>query len=112
MKTFGELPLDFDSLTRKHDTIEFYFRFNDRGTPIWAFDLKDHLPLMNGIAFDLRTSKKLYLISTDNYTVKEKGPTSRFEYSLQPKVIKYIDSNWAALDPCFRLLAEKLYKRL
>jgi|GEM_PF-2244276 hypothetical protein len=111
IKTFGQLPLNFDSLTRKHDTVEFYFRFNDLGTPIWAFDLKDHLALMNGVAFDLRTGEKLYLISTANYTVNERGPRSRFEYLLQPKVIKYIDSNWAALDPCFRLLAEKLYKR-
>jgi hypothetical protein len=112
MKTFGQLPLDFDSLMRKHDTIEFYFRFHDRGTPIWAFNLKDHLPLINGVAFDVQTWKKLYLISSANYTTSETGPNSRFQYPMQPNVARYIDSNWAALDPCFRQLAEKLHKRL
>jgi hypothetical protein len=110
-RTFGQLPLWFDSLRQKHDTIEFYFRFRDKDTPIWAFDLKDRPLLMNGVAFDQKTGKKLYLISTANYSQNENGTTSRFEYLLQPEVVKYIDSNWAVLDPCFRFLANKLYKR-
>lgn len=107
--TFGQLPLGFDSMQVKHDTIEFYFRFRDHGVPVWGPRLRDNALVMDGVAFNL-TGKKLYLMSSANYVERDSGSTTRFTNPLQPEIVKYIDSNWTKLDPCFRLLAEKLYR--
>ena len=106
-RSFGMLPMLFDTFIRKSDTVELYFKFLDGKEAIIPFDLKDYVHLKNGVGYNMKTGEKLYLISPDNYTINQKGKTSRFENPLQPEVIKYIDDNWNKLDTCFKLLAKE-----
>ena len=106
-KTFGLVPLIFDSCVIKSDTIEFIFDFVDGTDTVRATELREYVYIKNGIAYNVKSKKKLYLISLNNYTLIEKGETSRFEVPLQPEVKKYIDSNWNKIDPCFKILAAK-----
>ncbi len=106
-KSFGMLPLIFERSVTKSDTVEFFFNFVDGRDTIMPPMLKKYVYMKNGVAFSLATGEKLYLISPNNYTVQEKGATTRFENPLQPEVIKYIKENLNRLDPCFRQLVEK-----
>jgi hypothetical protein len=106
-RTFGLVPLKFDSCVIKSDTIEFIFDFVDGNDTVKATELREYVHIKNGVGYNVKTKKKLYLISLNNYTLTEKGRTSRFENPLQPEVNKYIDSNWNRIDPCFKILVEK-----
>jgi hypothetical protein len=106
-RSFGMLPIDFDTLLKKSDTIEFYFNYMDRREIVTPTTLRYYIPLMNGVGYKYPTGEKLYLISRNNYVVKQKGIATRFEDPLQPEVVKYIDSNWSELPSDFRLLAER-----
>ena len=106
-RSFGMLPINFDTLLKKSDTIEFYFNYMDGREIVTPTTLKYYIPLKNGVGYNYATGEKLYLISRNNYIVKQKGIATRFEDPLQPEVVKYIDSNWSELAPEFKLLAEK-----
>ncbi len=106
-KSFGLLSLKFDTLVVKDDTLDFYFRYFDNLKPIFAFDLDPYVFFKRAVGFNKKTGEKLYMIGSENYLVKEVGRFSRFENPLQFDVIRYIDSNWNKLDPCFRNFAEQ-----
>ena len=105
--TFGELPLIFDNLNFKHDTIEVNFNFIDGTEPILTSMTKDNKELSSGVGFDIKARKKIYMLSPNGFSTFEKGSTTRYENPLQPEVLAYIKNNWDKLDNCFRDLAEQ-----
>jgi hypothetical protein len=69
--------------------------------------MRDDRQLATGVGFDVKTRKKIYIISS-NTTITYKGDSkSRYENPMQPEVIKYIKENWYKLNECFRELAEQ-----
>lgn len=106
-KTFGELYLKFDNLVNKHDTLDLIFNFIDNGEPILSSMMRDDRQLATGVGFDVKSKRRIYLISS-NVNITYKGnPKSRYENPLQPEVLAYIKNNWDKLDPCFKALAEQ-----
>jgi hypothetical protein len=104
-KPFGELGLKFNHLFVKNDTAALIFNFVDKGEAVLPSMMREYTPLATGVGFNVKTKKKLYIISS-NTTITYKGnPTSRYENPQQPEVIKYIKENWERLDNCFRELA-------
>jgi hypothetical protein len=104
-KPFGELELKFDNLAIKSDTLALIFDFMYKGQPVLPGMMRDDKQLATGVGFDVKTKKKIYIISS-NTTISHKGnPKSRYENPLQPEVIKYIIENWDKLNECFRELA-------
>lgn len=106
-RPFGELELKFDNLFIKNDTAAFIFNFLDKGKPILTSMMRDHRQLTTGVGFDVKTRKRIYLISTYTTITYKVDPKSRFENPLQPEVITYIKANWEKLDNCFRELAKQ-----
>jgi hypothetical protein len=104
---FGELELKFDNVDIKNDTLALFFNFMDKGQPILPSMTRDYTQLANGVGYDLKTRKKIYLISSNTTITYKNNPTSRYENPLQPEVIKYIKGNWQKLNNCFRKLAEQ-----
>jgi hypothetical protein len=106
-KPFGELELKFDYLDIKNDTLALFFSFMDKGQSILPSMMRDYKQLATGVGFDVKTKKKIYIISS-NTTITHKGNSkSRYENPLQPEVIKYIKENCGKLNECFRELAEQ-----
>lgn len=103
--TFGELPLVFDNLNFKHDTIEMNFNFMDGGEPILTSMTKDNKELSTGVGFDIKARKKIYMLSPNGFSTVEEGSTTRYENPLQPEVLAYIKDNLNKLDSCFKELA-------
>jgi hypothetical protein len=105
-KTFGALSINLDSVHLRHDTAEYLFHFFDGDKKIRDNDLALDVRMMNGVAFDTLSGKKLYMISLSNYSESVKGGANRFENALQPDIVQYIQSQWVNLDTCFRWLAQ------
>ena len=107
--TFGELPLKFNNLTLKHDTVELNFDFIDEFEryPILPSMTRNSTQLLSGVAFNMKTREKLYMVSPGGFSTIIKGGANRFENPLQPEVLAYIKSNWNKLDSCFKELAER-----
>jgi len=105
--TFGEIELKFDELHFRHDTIEINFHFFDGKEIILPSMSRNYQELSTGAAFDMKTGKKLYMISPNNYHSTIQGSINRFETPLTPEVALYIKNNWNKLNECFRELAER-----
>lgn len=105
--TFGELPLKFDNLTFKHDTLELSFNFMDKQQSILPSMTRDTKELNTGVGFDIKTRAKIYMLSPNGYSSTIRGGANRYENPLQPEVLTYIKSNWNKLDSCFKELAER-----
>jgi hypothetical protein len=106
-KPFGELELRFDDLFIRNDTLALIFNFMDKEEPILPSMTREYQQLETGVGFDVKTRKKIYMISS-NMTVTYKGnPKSRYENPLQPEVLAYIKSDWDKLDACFKALVER-----
>jgi hypothetical protein len=105
--TFGELPLSFDNLILKHDTIELNFSFLDNLQPILPSMTRDNKELNTGIAFNLKTKRKIYMLSPNGYSAIVYGGNNRYENPVQLEVLAYMKNNWNKLDTCFRELAQQ-----
>ena len=104
-RPFGEVQLKFYHLAIKNDTIALIFSFIDKGEPILPSMTRDYKQLATGVGFDIKTRKKIYIISS-NTTITSKGdPKSRYEHPMQPELINYIQDNWDKLNSCFKELA-------
>jgi hypothetical protein len=105
--TFGELPLRFENLAFKHDTLELNFYFMDHQQPILPSMTRDGKDLSTGVGFSLANRVKIYILSPNGYSTIEKGSATRYENPLQPEVLSYIKNNWGKLDSCFKELAAR-----
>jgi hypothetical protein len=105
--TFGELPLDFDNLVIKHDTLEVNFYFMDKGQPILPSMTRDVKGLLTGVGFDMKTKEKIYMLSPNGYSYFAKGDDNRYENPLQSGVLNYIKNNRYKLNNCFKELATR-----
>lgn len=65
----------------------------DNGQPILPSMTRDYKQLATGVGFDVKTKKKIYIISSNTTITYNGNPTSRYENPLQPEVIKYIKEN-------------------
>lgn len=106
-KPFGELELRFDNLVIKNDTAALIFNFMDNGHPILPSMMRDYRQLATGVGFDIKTRKKIYIISSNTSITHKGNPKSRYENPLQPEVLSYIKKNWEKLNGCFRELAKQ-----
>lgn len=106
-KSFGEIELKFDDLIIKNDTVTFGFNFMDKGRAIIPGMTRNDQQLATGVGFNLKTRKKIFIVSSNVTITFKNNPTSRYENPLQPEVIKYIKDNWDKLNDCFRELAER-----
>ena len=104
--TFGELPLRFDNLIFKHDTLEMNFNFIDKQEAILPSMSRIYKELVTGVGFDIKSRKKIYMLSPNGFSAIDKGSTTRYENPLQPEVLGYIKSNWSKLDSCFKELVD------
>lgn len=106
---FGELPLRFNSLVLKQDTVELSFDFIDESEnyPILPSMTRNAKELSTGVGFNVKTRTKIYMLSPNGYSSTIKGGPNRYEDPLQPDVLIYIKDNWSKLDGCFRKLAEQ-----
>lgn len=104
---FGELPLKFKYLTLRRDTLEIIFDFIDESEPypILSSMTRDNKQLVTSVGFNMKDKKRIYMGTTQWFSVVEKGSTTRYENPLQPEVLNYIKGNWNELDSCFRELA-------
>lgn len=105
--SFGELPLRFDNLFIKNDTVSLLFNFMDKEQIILPSMTRDYKQLATGVGFNFKAKKKIYIISSNTTITSKNNPTSRYENPMQPEVIKYIKDNWDKLNDCFRELAER-----
>jgi hypothetical protein len=103
--SFGELPLKFDNITVKSDTVELNFIFLDNQQSILPSMTRNNKDLSTGVAFNMNTKGKMYMLSSNGYSTVVSGGNNRFENSLQPAVLTYIKNNWSKLDNCFKELA-------
>lgn len=107
--TFGELPLKFNNLSFRKDTLEINFDFIDEYEhyPILPSMTRDNKQFLSGVGFDMKTRKRVYMLSPSGFSTVEKGNTTRYENPLQPEIVAYIKNNWNKLDSCFKELARK-----
>ena len=107
--TFGELPLKFNNLALRQDTLEINFDFIDENEPypILPSMTRDNKQLVTGVGFDIKTKKRIYMGTTRWFTVVHKGGETRYENPLQSEVLAYIKNNWNKLDSCFKELAKR-----
>lgn len=103
--TFGELPLKFDNLVIRHDTLDMNFSFMDKQEPILFSMNRSYKSIIAGVGFNMKTKSKIYMIFPGG-NVTYKGGFNRYENPMQPEVIKYVKENWNKLDGCFRELAK------
>ncbi len=104
---FGELPLNFFDCILRGDTLEISFTFMDNKQPILSSMTRDFAELCTGVGFNIKTKKKIYMLSLNGFSTTIKSGTDRYNNPLQPEVLAYIKSNWDKLNPCFRTLAEQ-----
>ncbi len=104
---FGELPLKFDNLTLKNDTVELSFNFLDNQQSILPSMTRDNKELSTGVAFNIKTKRKIYMLSPSGFSTTVNGGNNRYENPLQPEVLTYIKNNWSKLDACFKELAQQ-----
>jgi hypothetical protein len=104
---FGQMSLNFRKLVVKRDTLELNFEFMDKLQPVLSSMTKDNKEMITGVAFNIKTKRKIYMFSPNGFSITTKGGDNRFENPLQPEVISYIKNNWNKLDNCFRMLAEQ-----
>lgn len=105
--TFGELPLKFENLSLKNDTVELNFSFLDNQQSILPSMTRDNKELSTEVAFNLKTKRKIYMLSPNGYSTTVNGGNNRYENPLQPEVVTYIKNNWNKLDSCFKELAKQ-----
>lgn len=103
---FGELPLAFDNLLIRHDTLNINFNFMDKGKPILNSMNRSNKSIVAGVGFNLKSKSKIYM-SFDGGNMRSKGATTRYENPVQPEVLSYIKINWDKLNDCFRELAKR-----
>jgi hypothetical protein len=106
-KRFGQLELKFDNLFKKNDTVSLFFDFIDKGKIILSGTLRDNLELATGIAFDLKTRKKIFIISSNVSASFEGDSKNRYINAMQPEVVNYMLENWENLNDCFKELAHR-----
>ncbi|OJW35493.1 MAG: hypothetical protein BGO54_04075 [Sphingobacteriales bacterium 46-32] len=104
--TFGELPLQFKDLSLKNDTLMLNFFYLDEQTPILTSMTRDNKELVTGVVFNIKTKKKISM-SFGGGTITISGGDNRFQNTLHPEVALYLEHHWAALNNCFKKLAEK-----
>ncbi len=107
--SFGELPLKFNNFAFRGDTLEMNFDFIDQHEhrPILPSMTRNNIQFLSGVGFDMKTRKKIYMLSPNGFTTIVKGASSRYENPLQPEVLSYIKNNWNKLDSCFKKLVEQ-----
>lgn len=107
--SFGELPLKFNNFAFRGDTLEMNFDFIDQyeHRPILPSMTRNNIQFLSGVGFDMKTRKKIYMLSPNGFTTIVKGASNRYENPLQPEVLSYIKNNWNKLDSCFKKLVEQ-----
>lgn len=104
--SFGELPLKFTDVKIKGDTIEINFNFSDHNKPILPSSTRDYKELSTSVAFELKSRRRLYMLSSSGFSTTMMGGINRYENPLQPEVVSYMKFNWNKIDECFRMLAK------
>lgn len=109
MVTFGELPLRFNNLIQRRDTLEINFDFIDEheNEAILPSMTRNNKEFLSGVGFNLRTRRKIYMLSPNGFSTVIKGDVNRYENSLHPQVLEYIKIKWDKLNDCYRKLAEQ-----
>ncbi|MBZ5856419.1 hypothetical protein [Flavihumibacter profundi] len=105
--TFGELPLRFTNLSIRHDTLELNFDFIDKGKAILSGMTRDFKQLSTGVGFNIKSKKKIYMLSPNGFSTTIKGGPNRYETPLQPEILEYLESNKLKLDECFKELVKR-----
>lgn len=107
--SLGELPLKFNNLDFKGDTLEMNFDFIDQHElrPILPSMTRNNTQFLSGVGFDMKARKKIYMLSPSGFSTTMKGALNRYENPLEPEVLGYIENNWNKLDNCFKKLAEQ-----
>lgn len=109
--TFGTLPLIFDRVSLKQDTIEIRFNFFFGKTKLNYMTVRNKL--ISGVVFKGYTDTLIYYATDGDapyfywYCGNQNDCPYRFGKPLQPEVIKYIRENKARIDPWFRKEAIK-----
>ncbi|GGH65824.1 hypothetical protein HNQ91_001998 [Filimonas zeae] len=107
--SFGELPLKFRGVSLRKDVIEINFYFFDEieMRSILTSMTKDNKQFLSGVAFDVKTRKRVYMLSPSGFHAVEKGSNTRYDNPLQPEVLDYIKNNFGKLNICFREEVER-----
>jgi|SRR5450432_616384 len=103
---FGELRLKFDKLTIMHDTVDLKFDFIDNDKIISPSAIIDFTELLTGIGYDIKIHKKLYMRSSNGFSMTSTESNSRYLNPFQVEVLAYIGQDWSKMDSCFKWLAE------
>ena len=80
--SFGTLPLRFEDLIIKNDTLELHFNFLDKNEIILPTMTRDFRQLLTGVGFNIKEKKKIYMWSPSGYSLVQKGGVNRFENPL------------------------------
>jgi hypothetical protein len=104
--TLGSLPLGFDNISIRGDTIEMHFYFYYKGYKVDE-KLVESLPLWGTVFYGNSDTIRMYASRSEiRYFMKEcvdyANCNVRESKPLQPEVIKYIKSNSKNLDPWFK----------
>lgn len=108
---FGTLPLKFDGLEKKKDTVilDFMFFYNDSISCVPGRVIKNRV--IYSAAYKLGVDTPLYYFTSDaTFTVHCLDTLhcdSRYVKPLQPEVIEYIRKNKEVIDPWLRAEAVK-----
>lgn len=107
LKTFGELPLKFHDYVFKNDTLEINFDFFDGNRAILPSMTQDNKELSTGVGFNIKTRKKIYMLSPTGFSTAIKSGNNRYNVPIQPELLVYMKSKWNKLNECFKLFAHQ-----
>ena len=105
--SFGELQLIFKEISLTSDSLKIYFDFASEGYRISSDMTTDYLQFCGGVLFDIKTRKKLRMISVSGFSEKIEGNNNRFENPFNEEVANYVHINKSKLDKCFTFLLEQ-----
>jgi|GEM_PF-5021927 len=103
---FASLNWKYQKSVEKGDSIEIFFKFYLKDLACDYRSHKNYHRILNGIAFNKNTGKKLYLIRGDAI-FREIVSSSRYKYELQPDVVSFLKTNRNILAPWFKNEAKR-----
>jgi hypothetical protein len=101
--TFGMLSLHYEGVDIFNDTAELNFSFYYKDSIKCDYGILRNANIDIGAAYHMNSDSILYYLRLSTYNRHwETGQRSRYQYPLQPEVIKYIKTNRKNLDIWFR----------
>ncbi len=98
---FASLECKYTKTVEIGDTAEIYFSFYYNDLRCDYHSLKNYDVHLYGIAFNKKSSKKIYFINGE-VSYEERDPRSRYVHELQPDVVSFIRRNKNLLNLWFR----------